>query len=163
MKFLSLSLVIAMAGCAHPVAPTPPAPYLPPQDMIKEGVDEVLVGLSDLEKECDYDAKLSIQSQHLVEAEELIGECAYLESNANIDQILLQGLFDDPDQKTPNWKPEYATRAGCYVPNIQRAYKSILSQVVKYGYQPSQRVSQGMTALDWLRAISDCTYKAESK
>jgi len=159
MKPLFLLAGLLLVGCSHTTTPLPTAPKVfPSQAVMHKAAGQAWAGLMELSQECRQDAENAFLSHNWSDAETLVGECAFLEANATIDQQMLRATFDEPGRPS-HWRAEDATHVGCYLPHIMQAYTGMLIQVKEYGYLPSPKVKQGLVAIFYMRLLAQCHYK----
>lgn len=146
--FSSLVAVFFLVGCSH--AAQPVSSNLPDETTMMVAVNQTWAGLQELANECSQDAQNAFKSHNWSEAEGVSGECIYLEALATVDHQILLSFFGVP------WKPEDATKMGCFLHNIMKAYQGITNLVVQYGYIPNAKVMMGVDSINWLRSIRTC-------
>jgi len=148
---LACSLLAGGAiGCAGAIRPPPmatrPAP-VPVRDEVQAAAEKAWDGLETLDAACGREIRADTADSRYGDGTTLSQRCLAVEQPAETDRRLLVATLT-------SWRPESASRVGCYVSGILDAYRGLLEALAPRGYVASPKVEEGRLSATWIASLS---------
>jgi hypothetical protein len=144
----SALLLGGAVGCGGAVAHPLAAPaVLPVHEQVHAAAEKAWDGLQALDAACAQAVRADTTSSHYEEGSGLSKKCLAMERPAEIDRSLLVSAL-------ASWRPESASRVGCYVTGILDAYEGLLAELEPRGYLASPQVEEGRASAAWIASLS---------
>jgi hypothetical protein len=137
--------VVGCGGVAHPLA-APPA-VLPVHEQVHAAAEKAWDGLQALDAACARAVRADTTHSQFEDGSGLSKKCLAMERPAEIDRRLLVAALE-------SWRPESASRVGCYVTGILDAYEGMLAALEPRGYLASPQVEEGRASAAWIASLS---------
>ncbi len=141
-------LFAGTVGCGgaveHPIA----APRVVPRvQQVHTAAEKAWDGLQALDAECAVEVRVDATLSQFEDGSGLSKKCLAMERPAEIDRRLLVAAL-------ASWRPESASRVGCYVTGILDAYQGLLATLEPRGYLASAAVQEGRASAAWIASLS---------
>jgi hypothetical protein len=140
----SAFLASGAVGCGGAV---PHAAVASPRDEVHAAAEKAWDGLQALDAACAREVRADATTAQYADGSGLSEKCLAMERPAETDRRLLVAAL-------ASWRPESASRIGCYVTGILGAYTGLLEVLEPRGYYASPEVEEGRASAAWIASLS---------